>query len=490
MESPTQTEPDQRNHKPVDIKQLVSLLLLFCLPLGLFAADGTSILETVTRQFSGDLDEMRTRTAIRVLVSHNRTGFFLHNGNSKGFEAELLEKYKEHLNKDSKRNQINTALVFIPVPFDQLLPALLSGKGDIAAAGLTITPGREKMVAFSKPYLPDVQEIIVAAKSAAPITSHNDLAGKTLHVLKGSSYASHLKQINHRFSKENRLPIKIIEVSEYLQTEDLLEMVNAGVVDYTVADDHIARIWSQVLKNIQLYPGHPIHSGSQLAWAVRKNNPKLLQSLDGYIGKIKKGSLLGNMMFKRYYEKTRWIKNPLEPNEHDRLNQVSSLFKKYAEQYDFDWLVVAAQAYQESGLDQRQRNPSGAIGIMQIRKATATDKHVAISDIEKLENNIHAGIKYLAWLRKHYFSDPSISPQDSVFFSLAAYNAGPAKVRKMRAKAEKMGLDRNRWFLNVEHAALRIVGQETVRYTRNIVKYYTAYRLAFDLHEATKKAKK
>ncbi|MBL3619165.1 MAG: transglycosylase SLT domain-containing protein [gamma proteobacterium endosymbiont of Lamellibrachia anaximandri] len=202
------------------------------------------------------------------------------------------------------------------------------------------------------------------------------------------------------------------------------------------------------------------------------------------------GSLLGNMMFKRYYEKTRWIKNPLEPNEHDRLNQVSSLLKKYAEQYDFDWLVIAAQAYQESGLDQRKRNPSGAIGIMQIRKATAADKHVAISDIEKLENNIHAGVKYLAWLRKHYFSDPSISPQDSVFFSLAAYNAGPAKVRKMRAKAEKMGLDRNRWFLKVEHAALRIVGQETVRYTRNIVKYYTAYRLAFDLHEATKKAKK
>ncbi|EGW53041.1 transglycosylase SLT domain-containing protein [endosymbiont of Tevnia jerichonana] len=194
------------------------------------------------------------------------------------------------------------------------------------------------------------------------------------------------------------------------------------------------------------------------------------------------------MLFQRYYRNTRWIKNPLQPGEQDKLMRVRGLMEKYATQYHFDWLTIAAQAYQESGLDQSKRNPSGALGIMQIRPTTAADTMVAITSIEQLENNIHAGVKYLAWIRDRYFSDAEILPQDRLFFSLAAYNAGPAKVRRMRDKAKAMGLDSNRWFGNVEQAALRLVGQETVRYVRNILKYYTAYRLAFDLQDASQAA--
>jgi membrane-bound lytic murein transglycosylase MltF len=125
------------------------------------------------------------------------------------------------------------------------------------------------------------------------------------------------------------------------------------------------------------------------------------------------------------------------------------------------------------------------VGVMQVLPSTAADPNVAIERIDELENNIHAGVRYLAFLRDRYFSDPEISPLDRNAFSWAAYNAGPAKVRKMRQQAAKMGLDPNIWFSNVEVAAARVVGREPVQYVSNIYKYYVAYRLVADRTEAS-----
>jgi membrane-bound lytic murein transglycosylase MltF len=197
--------------------------------------------------------------------------------------------------------------------------------------------------------------------------------------------------------------------------------------------------------------------------------------------RVRKGSALGNILYNRYYKNTRWIKNPLVTEDRVKFGNFVALFKKYADQYGFDYLAIAAQAYQESGLDQNKQSHRGAVGVMQLLPSTAADPNVGIPDISDPDNNIHAGVKYLAFLRDRYFSDSAISRIDRFAFSWAAYNAGPARVRKMRVRAEKMGLDPNRWFRNVEHAALEIVGQETVRYVANIYKYYIAYSLAKDL---------
>ncbi|RKZ94560.1 MAG: lytic transglycosylase F, partial [Gammaproteobacteria bacterium] len=153
------------------------------------------------------------------------------------------------------------------------------------------------------------------------------------------------------------------------------------------------------------------------------------------------------------------------------------VFKKYGDQYDIDHYKLIAQGYQESGLNQNRVSHRGAVGMMQLLPSTASDKNVDINDIGKLENNIHAGAKYMNFLRTRYFSDPDILPEDQIFFSWAAYNAGPANVRKMRNLAEKMGLDKNVWFKNVEIAAGRLIGTETVRYVANIYKYYSTYLL-------------
>lgn len=436
------------------------------------------VLEASESKFTGDLQEMYKRHMIRALVSYNRTNFFISNGAGKGFEYELLEQYKIFVNKKLSRRQIRTEFVYIPVPFDQLLAALQEGRGDIAAAGLTITPEREKSVVFTRPYISNVNEILITGSDIPKLKKLADMAGQVVHVLRGSSYSQHLQNLNEQFRKKGLKPVIINEVDENLQTEDLLEMVNAGVLKIIVADEHIAKLWSQVLPNIRLRSDIAVNEGGQIAWAIRKNNPKLLESLNEFIERNRKGTLIGNVLFKRYYDNTKWINNPLSADKREKLDSLTRIFKKYAKQYDFDWLAIAAQAYQESELDHSKISPAGAIGIMQMLKTTAASKPINIPDIEKLEKNIHAGIKYLAFLREHYFNDPAIAPEDQMYFSYAAYNAGPRKVNRMRSQAKKANIDPNKWFNHVEIIALRMVGQETVRYVRNILKYYTAYRLS------------
>lgn len=466
------------------LRRWSAYMLLMLMPsYATFAATDTGkhqapLSQLLNEPFRGDLAAMRSRGLVRVLVSYNRTNYFLRGAQAHGFEYELMEQYRKFLNRDITRDRIRTEFVFIPVPFDRLIPSLVEGKGDIIAAGFTVTEQRGRRVAFSKPYLPGVRELLVTGSAAQPLTAIEDLSGRQVHVLRGSSYAAHLTEVNGRLRRQELAPIEVLEVDENLQTEDLLELVNAGVIEFTVADEHIAEIWSKVLPGMRVQADIVINDNGNIAWAVRKSNPRLLASLNQFVAKHQKGTLLGNMLFKRYYRNSRWIENPTSDKGRKRFEAVAKLFQKYAGRYGFDWLKIVAQAYQESGLDHSKKNPSGAVGIMQVKHSTAADKQVGIERIDKLEHNIHAGVKYLAFVRDRYFSDPAIASDDQAYFSFAAYNAGPGKVRRMRELAVKMGLDANRWFSHVESAALRIVGQETVRYVRNILKYYTAYRLS------------
>jgi membrane-bound lytic murein transglycosylase MltF len=394
-----------------------------------------------------------------------------------------MEQFERAINKGDKKGQLRIDVVYIPVHFESLLPSLVKGRGDIAAAGLTITPERQQQVTFTVPYVRDVNEVVVTRKSDESIHSIDDLSGRILYVLSGSSYVQHLAELSEKFKDGGSPPVYIVESDAYLATEDILELVNAGIVEVTVADDHIARLWANVLPDITVHDEIAVNTSGQIAWAVRKDNPELLATLNDFLRSHRKGTKLGNVLFKRYYENTRWIKNPLSETAQEKLGTYHALFQKYADEYEFDWLLIAALAFQESGLNPKKKSHRGAVGIMQIKPSTAKDKHVRIKDVYELENNVHAGVKYLAFLRDRYFTSPEIKNGASIHFSLAAYNAGPARVRKMRAKAEKMGLDPNIWFRNVEQAAQQIVGSETTRYVANIYKYYLAYTLLKNLND-------
>jgi membrane-bound lytic murein transglycosylase MltF len=452
------------------------------------ARDEQSLLSRIDEPFKGDLPKIRERKLIRVLVSYSKTNFFFSGHKPRGFEYELLNEYEKYLNKPQKSIQQQTKMIFLPVPFDKLVTALQDGRGDIAAAGLTITPEREKHVAFTNPYIPDVREVVVVNSTVKDISTINDLSGRTVYVRRGSSYVTNLKALNKQLVKQKKPPLKVVESDRYLLTEDILELLNAGVVSITVADQHIAELWSKALPNIVVRKDLQVNSGGKIAWAVRKSNPELHSHLNSFIKKHGKGSQLGNILFKRYYQNSKWIKNPVTEQEQKKLENLISLFKKYANRYEFDWLAIAAQAYQESGLDHKKRSPKGAIGIMQMLPTTASDKSVNIRDIHLLENNIQAGVKYLHFLRDRYFSSPDIEPASRVAFSWAAYNAGPAKINKIRKIARQRGFDPNKWFFNVENIAAEIIGRETVTYVANINKYYVAYRLYYEKNLQREKA--
>jgi membrane-bound lytic murein transglycosylase MltF len=419
---------------------------------------------------------MTERHLIRALVPPSKTFYFLDGADQRGLTFELLKEFETYLNTELKRKALKIKVVVIPTRRDRLLPALAEGLGDIAAGNLTITPARQKKVDFSVPHLTGVDEIVISGSAAPPIKTLEDLSGKKIHVRKSSSYYESLTQLNARFKKSGKPPVKIIPADEYLEDEDLLEMMNVGLIPMIVIDSHKAEFWAQIFRDLKLHPDIKLRSGGQIAWAIRKNSPQLKNVIDRFIQSHKKGTLKGNILYKRYLQNTKWVRNALTEKEFQRFKGAVEFFKRYSRQYNFDWLMIAALAYQESGIDQSKRSPAGAVGVMQLLPSTAADPNVNIGSIDVMEHNIHAGVKYLRFLHDRYFKDEPMDALDKMLFTFASYNAGPGRVIQLRRTAQQSGFNPNVWFRNVEIIAARKIGTETVQYVGNIYKYYIAYR--------------
>ena len=440
--------------------------------------------------WTDDFDGMKDRRLVRMLVVYSKTFYFIDKATQRGSTYEfgmLLEKALNAGNKDRARP---IRVVFIPTSRDELLPALAAGRGDIAAANLTITPERLKLVDFSTPLADDVSEILVTPAGTAAPASAEGLSGSKVHVRRSSSYYSSLVGLNTRLKALGKAPVEIVPADENLEDEDILEMVNAGLIPATIVDSHIATFWKQIFETIELHPDVRVREGGEIAWAIRKDSPQFKQVIDAFIAKNRKGSATGNDILNRYLKSTKWVKNATAEADMKRFREVTDLFKKYADQYGFDWLLVTAQGYQESGLDQSTRSRVGAIGVMQVMPATARDRNVNIPDIHKLEPNIHAGVKYLRFMVDEYFDEPGIDPVNRHLFAFASYNAGPNRIQRLRKVAADEGLDPNKWFNNVEVVVAREVGRETVQYVSNIYKYYLAYKLVVEQTREREAAKK
>ena len=457
-----------------------ALLVIVFLTTNLTEAQEAESVLKLDQPWSGDFDGMVERHVIRALVPYSKTFYFLDRADQRGLEYELLKEFEKYINKELKKRHLKVRLIVIPTKRDRLLPGLVEGLGDIAAGNLTITPERLKQVDFSDPYFKGVNEILVTGPAAPQIKTVEDLTDKEVHVRASSSYYASLQSINAKFKKAGKKPMKLVLADEYLEDEDLLEMMNAKLIPMIIIDSHKGEFWKQIFTDLILHPDIKVREGGQIAWAVRKNSPKLKEVINGFMKKHRRGTLMGNILFKRYLKSTKWVQNSLSDEEMQRFKEAVQFFKKYAEMYDFDWLVVTAQAYQESRIDQSKRSPAGAIGVMQLLPSTATDRNVGIQNIEEIENNIHAGVKYLRFIVDRYYAKEPMDRLNKGLFAFASYNAGPAKVAKLRKEAREMGLDPNVWFRNVEIVAAKRIGRETVQYVSNIYKYYIAYRLIVD----------
>ena len=433
---------------------------------------------SLDEKWEGDFDGMVERRLIRVLVVFNKIGFFIDQGQYRGMSVDLLEAFKNFINEGNKDKALPVDVIFLPVNRDQLISALVAGKGDIAVGNLAIIEDRLKKVDFSEPFLTNVKEIVITNSRIPPLNSIADLSGQTVHLRKSSSYYQHVLELNKTFKKRRLEPLKIVQVDEHFEDSDLLQMVNKGLIPMIVVDDHVAKFWGEIFKDIKIYQDIAINEGGGIGWAFRKNSPQLAEVINRFLETTKKGTKLGNVIFKKYLQKNKWARNALSREAMSRYHSVIALFKKYADLYEFDHLMTEALAYQESQLDHSKRSPAGAVGIMQLLPETAAGKNVGIPNIENLEDNVHAGHKYLRFIQDRYFSESEIDNLNRHLLTFASYNAGPRKILDLRDETKKRGLDPNVWFKNVEVVAAEKIGRETVEYVRNIYKYYIAYKLS------------
>jgi membrane-bound lytic murein transglycosylase MltF len=447
-------------------------------------------LDISVKTWKGDFDQMLKRRVIRVRVPYSRSLYFNDKGREMGIAAENVRDFERWINKKyAKKLGKRPITVFIfPTTRDKLLPDVAQGRGDIAAANLTVTEERLKTVDFASPAsLSSVKELVVTRSKSPTIASANDLAGKTVHVRKASSYYESLEALNGRFKKEGKPAVKLVLVPDALEDEDMMEMLNAGLLQAVVVDDWKAKMWAQILPKIRVNEQAVVRESGKIGWAIRKRSPKLkAEILDFYTSYLKKQGVTAYRL-KRYMSRVKQIRDSAGASEWKRFEETLALFNKYGEQYKFDPLMLAAQGYQESQLNQNAKSRVGAIGVMQVMPATG--KELKVGNIKVIEPNIHAGAKYMDQLMTKYFPDANFKENNRTLFAFASYNAGPGNIAKMRKEATRQGLDPNEWFNNVEIVTAKKIGMETTTYVRNIYKYYVAYRLQIDMMEAGRKAR-
>lgn len=424
------------------------------------------------KSYIGDFDVLQKKGVVRVLVSGDVGFYHIENGKPKGILAEQIHYFQRTLKVRDPLLRVQV----IPVERSELLSALNQGRGDIAVANLTVTKERKQLVDFSIPFRSDIDELLVTNHSTPLITDITQLQGKEVWLKQNSSYISSVHTVNKQLEQNGMVPIYIHLLNNNIQDLELLDLIKRGKITATIVDSHKLELWGNLEQDIRIHRDLAFRHNADIAWAIRKNNPQLKAQIDQYLQDSKQGTLLGNVIDNRYLESISWMNRASNALQNEEREKLEELFVAYGEKYEINWLILLAMAFQESGLDNTKISHRGAVGIMQVMPKTARDWYVDIDDVYDLESNIHAGSKYLRFIYDRYFDLPELSEIDKIHFSLAAYNAGPAKIRRMRVLAAKQGFDPNKWFNHVEVIARKNISQEPVKYVANINRYFTIYQ--------------
>ena len=421
-----------------------------------------------------DLPGIKERKTIRMLTTNNATTYFLLRGKLMGFEYDLAKKFAEKL-------KLRLEVVVTPA-YDDLIPWLLEGRGDFIAAFMTINREREeKGVRFTRPYH-YAEEMVVARGDDRKLRTPEDLAGRTVVVRPSSSYRESLERL-----KGEGINLKIVAAPQTMETEEIIARVADGEYDLTVADTQILEIERSYRDDIKGV--FPVSKKISHGWAVRAGDQKLLDTLNDFI-KREYRSAFYNIAYKKYFKNPRkaqsCVDEYLATVKDGRISPYDDLVRKYTDKYGFLWRLIVSQMYQESRFNPKAKSWVGAEGLMQVMPQTG--KEFGFTKLDDPETGIHAGVKYLDWVR-HRFDD-ELDTLDRMCFALASYNAGAGHVRDACRLAEKMGWDPLRWFNNVERAMLLLSrpryskkarhgyvrGQQPVDYVRQIRDRYQDYR--------------
>ncbi|WP_293143818.1 lytic transglycosylase F [Moritella sp.] len=426
-----------------------------------------------------DLPQLLKKRTIKVLVVNHPAYYFIYQSRPRGLAYDMMREYEKHLNqKHFKDTRLKLNILFIPVPSSQIISLLAQGYGDIAIGPLMTPQRQQNQVTHTEPIYTDHQLLLVSHKSTKEYQDIKQLSGKEIWIRRNSIYHQQLQHINKQLFHLNEPPIYINIVSDELEDLEILDMVDNKQIFMTMTSNHSLRLWKRLYKNIKIHPKLAVGSRIPSTWAVRNHTPQLTRSLNQFIAKHKKGTKIGNILHRRYLVRHPWLKKVIHQQFENRYLETEQIIKKYAKQYKFDWQLILAQAYQESRLNQKAISHRGAVGVMQVLPSTANEPYINIKNINQVDANIHAGVKYLHFMQQRYFSHDKITKIDSLLLSFAAYNAGPAKLIRLRKRALKEGLNPNIWFNHVEKIAAEVIGRETVDYVNNIYKFYITYLLA------------
>ena len=442
--------------------------------------DGEVLVDAILAPETGGLPEMRDRGYLRMAVPPDPLMIAFDGENAVGVAIEITRELELFLAAQEGASRTPTVVVATPMPRIEIIPGLIDGRSDFT----TLTASRAEEIdglSYTQPLIEDVNDVPVLGPGIDGVETLEDLAEIPLYVAEGSRYAANLRRLDEKLEAEGGPELDLRFVDARLDDYDLIELVEIGVIPATVASDFKARFWATAYPSVAVREDIELSPDGRIAWAMRAENPQLRAALDGFVEVAKQGTLLGNVVLDRYTSSADWIENLGTDTAQLRIDEVAPVIERYSEEYDFDPDLVLAQAYQESRLDQEAQSHVGAVGVMQVMPSTAADPVVDIPDISSLDANVHAGVRYLRWLRDTFFDDPEITPLDQTLLAFAAYNAGPGGVQRAQRRAVEMGLDPQVWFENVEIAIQSAVSREPAIYVRNIFKYYVSYRLLADL---------
>ena len=411
-----------------------------------------------------DWEAIRASGQLRLLTISSPVTHYLWRGERLGFEYELVKQFADSHGLD--------LAVIVARDHLELVEGLLTGRGDLVAAGWVETPARAaEGLLFTRHYL-EIQETFVTA--ADPVTDLTDLAGRTVTVPEATSYLATLGGLEGDFE---------VEATER-SSHAILEAVAEGEIDVTLVDSHRAEL--AALFEPRLALGLAVEPTVQLVWAVGPLRADLKSELDAFLDAGYRGLEFNSLYNKYFVNRRRQARQREHRVTDDELSQYDALVKPAAEAEDFDWRLIVAQMYQESGFDPDTVSFAGARGLMQVMPRTAEELGVDPAELAVPEVGIDAGVRYLAWVRERF---PDLPPGEQLWFALAAYNAGPGHVRDGRRLARQLGLDGSLWFGHVEEAMNRLSdpeyasraaygyvrGSEVTRYVRNIRDRYRGY---------------
>ena len=381
-----------------------------------------------------DLDSIKTNKKLKALINYSSTSYFLYKGTPMGFEYELLKKYAAH---------IDVELEVIPIKnMDSVFVDLNHGKGDIIAANLTITKERMQKTSFTHPIL-ITKQVLIQRKpdnwkklrkkelKELLLTSPIDLVNKTVVVREGSAFYPRLKSLSNEIGGK----INIKTVPGEITMEQLIEQVANQDIDYTIADNNIAKV------NLWHYPNIDasliISLDQQIAWAVRNNSDSLTVSINQWLRefqKTKKFKMLYSKYFKNQKGFNKRVNNDYYTLTSGAISPYDKLIKKHAPKINWDWELLASLIYQESHFNNNAIGWGGAFGLMQFMPTTGAN--FGVNDSSSAEANIIAGTKYINRLNKMWINSVPDS-LERIKFVLASYNVGPGHVKDAQKLAKK-----------------------------------------------------